>query len=102
MPTATVFNSIDLNIVDQWIASSGPKTKPERTRGLCKPRLLITKNNKKTVPRNVRIPTNESGLTSEVLMISGIVPHEIANKLIKKYALSLEFKLTVVLVLSSC
>tara|TARA_A200000159_G_scaffold81272_1_gene75160 strand:- start:548 stop:661 length:114 start_codon:yes stop_codon:yes gene_type:complete len=36
------------------------------------------------VPRKVLIPTKESGLTSEVLIISGIVPHEIANKLIKK------------------
>ena len=30
------------------------------------------------------MPTKERGLTSEVLIISGIVPHEIANKLIKK------------------
>ena len=46
--------------------------------------LKITKNNKNKAPRKVLIPTKDRELTSEVLIISGMVPHEIANKLIKK------------------
>ena len=84
MPTATVLSSIDLNIVDQWIASIGPSIKPERTNSFLIPPLVITKKNKNIVPRKVLMPTKERELTSEVLIISGIVPHEIANKLIKK------------------
>ena len=38
---------------------------------------------------------------SDVLIIRGIVPQEIAKRLIKKYALSFRFKLTAVLVLSN-
>ena len=84
MPTATVLSSIDLNIVDQWIASSGPRIKPERTNSFFIPPLVITKKNRNIVPRKVLMPTKDRELTSEVLIISGIVPHEIANKLIKK------------------
>ncbi len=84
MPTATVLSSIDLNIVDQWIASNGPRIIPERTNSFLIPPLVITKKNKNIVPRKVLMPTKERELTSEVLIISGIVPHEIANKLIKK------------------
>jgi len=47
------------------------------------------------------MPTSESGLMLDVLIIRGIVPQEMAKRLIKKYALSFRFKLTVVLVLSS-
>ena len=53
-------------------------------RSFCKPPLVITKKNKNKAPRKVLIPTKDRELTSEVLIISGIVPHEMANKLIKK------------------
>jgi len=62
---------------------------------------LKTNNNRKIDPRNVLMPTSESGLISDVLIIRGIVPQEIAKRLIKKYALSFRFKLTAVLFLSN-
>ena len=65
------------------------------------PLFLRTNNKRKIDPRNVLIPTSESGLISDVLIIRGIVPQEIAKRLIKKYALSFRFKLTAVLVLSN-
>ena len=66
------------------------------------PRCLKTNSNKKMDPRNVLIPTNERGLIFDVLMIKGIVPQQMAKRLIKKYALSFRFKFTVVLVLNNC
>ena len=75
---------MDLNIVDQWIANKGPKTNPELNNLLFIPLCLRTKNKRKIDPRNVLIPTNESGLIFDVLIIRGIVPQEIAKKLIKK------------------
>ena len=65
------------------------------------PLFFRTNSNKKIDPRNVLMPTSESGLMLDVLIIRGIVPQEMAKRLIKKYALSFRFKLTVVLVLSS-
>ena len=92
---------MDLNIVDQWIANKGPKTNPELNNLLVIPFCLRTNNKRKIDPRNVLMPTSESGLMLDVLIIRGIVPQEMAKRLIKKYALSFRFKLTVVLVLSS-
>ena len=46
--------------------------------------LRNTKNNKNKAPRNVRIPTSDIELTSEVLIIKGIDPQQIAKKLIKR------------------
>ena len=84
IPTATLLSSIDLNIVDQWIANKGPKTKPELNSSWVMPRCLKTNSNKKMDPRNVLIPTNERGLIFDVLMIKGIVPQQMAKRLIKK------------------
>ena len=84
IPTATLLSSIDLNIVDQWIANKGPKTKPELNSFWVMPRCLKTNSNKKIDPRNVLIPTNERGLIFDVLMIKGIVPQQMAKRLIKK------------------
>ena len=84
IPTATLLSSIDLNIVDQWIANKGPKTKPELNSLWVMPRCLNTNSNKKMDPRNVLIPTNERGLIFDVLMIKGIVPQQMAKRLIKK------------------
>ena len=84
IPTATLLSSIDLNIVDQWIASKGPKTKPEFNNFWVMPLCFKTKSNKKIDPRNVLIPTSERGLIFDVLMIKGIVPQQIAKRLIKK------------------
>ena len=84
IPTATLLSSIDLNIVDQWIANKGPKTKPELSNFWVMPRCLKTNSNKKIDPRNVLIPTSERGLIFDVLMIKGIVPQQMAKRLIKK------------------
>ena len=75
---------MDLNIVDQWIANKGPNTNPELNNFLVIPLFLRTNNKRKIDPRNVLIPTSESGLISDVLIIRGIVPQEIAKRLIKK------------------
>ena len=75
---------MDLNIVDQWIANKGPKTNPELNNFLVIPLCLRTNNKRKIDPKNVLIPTSESGLISDVLIIRGIVPQEIAKRLIKK------------------
>ena len=40
--------------------------------------------NKKIDPKNVLIPTRESELMFDVLIINGIVPQEIAKRLIKR------------------
>jgi len=37
---------------------------------------------RKNVPRNVRIPTRDIEVISDVRIINGIVPQEIANKII--------------------
>ena len=84
MPTATLLSSIDLNIVDQWIANKGPKTNPELNNCLVMPLCFRTNNNKNSDPKNVLIPTSESELIFEVLIIRGIVPQETAKRLIKK------------------
>ena len=39
---------------------------------------------KKVDPKNVLIPTSDSWLMFDVLIINGIVPQEIAKKLIRK------------------
>ena len=75
---------MDLNIVDQWIANKGPKTNPELNNFLTKPLFLRTNTKRKIDPRNVLIPTSESELISDVLIIRGIVPQEIAKRLIRK------------------
>ena len=84
MPTATLLSSIDLNIVDQWIANKGPNTNPELSSFLVIPLFFRTNINKKIDPKNVLIPTSERELMFEVLIIRGIVPQEIAKRLIKK------------------
>ena len=84
MPTATLLSSIDLNIVDQWIANKGPNTNPELSNCLVIPLFFRTNINNKIDPKNVLIPTSERELMFEVLIIRGIVPQEIAKRLIKK------------------
>ena len=79
-----MFNSIDLNIVDQWIAKRGPKNIPEYKSSLVNSLLRNIKISKNKVPKNVRIPTSDIELTSEVLIIKGIDPQQIAKKLIKR------------------
>ena len=79
-----MFNSIDLNIVDQWIAKRGPKNIPEYKSSLVNSLLRNIKISKNKVPKNVRIPTSDIELTSEVLIIKGIDPQQIAKKLINK------------------
>ena len=59
-------------------------TNPELNNFLVIPLFLRTNNKRKIDPRNVLIPTSESGLISDVLIIRGIVPQEIAKRLIKK------------------
>jgi len=48
------------------------------------PLFFRTNINKKIDPQNVLIPTSERELMFEVLIIRGIVPQEIAKRLIKK------------------
>jgi hypothetical protein len=48
------------------------------------PLFFRTNINKKIDPKNVLIPTSERELMFEVLIIRGIVPQEIAKRLIKK------------------
>jgi len=43
---------------------------------------LINRVARKNVPRNVRIPTRDIEVISDVRIINGIVPQEIANKII--------------------
>lgn len=99
IPIATEFNSIDRNIVDQWIANSGPKINPDKKSSLLT-LLSLNKNAKRKIePKKVLIPTRDNELTPEVLIINGIVPQETASKPIKRYALVLMLKIIVVLVL---
>ena len=79
-----MFNSIDLNIVDQWIAKRGPKNIPEYKSSLVNSLFRNTKISKNIAPRKVRIPTKDIELTSEVLIIKGIEPQQTAKKLIKR------------------
>ena len=97
-----MFSSIDLNIVDQWIAKRGPKNKPEYKSSLLNSLLRNTKIKRNKAPRNVRMPTRDIELTSEVLIIKGIDPQQIAKKLIKRYALSFVFKLIAGLAWRNC
>ena len=76
------FNSIDSNIVTQWIARSGPKINPGLMSSLILKSFLINKTAKKSVPKNVRIPTSDIEAISDVLIINGIVPQEIVNIII--------------------
>ena len=48
------------------------------------PFFFRTNNNNKIDPKNVLMPTSERELIFEVLIIRGIVPQEIAKRLIKK------------------
>ena len=48
------------------------------------------------------MPTRDIELTSEVLIIKGIDPQQIAKKLIKRYALSFVFKLIAGLAWRNC
>ena len=99
IPIATEFNSIDRNIVDQWIANSGPKTNPDKKSSLLTLLSLNRNAKRKMEPKKVLIPTRDNELTPEVLIINGMVPQETARKPIKRYALVLMFKIIVVLVL---
>ena len=48
------------------------------------PFFLRTNISKKIDPKNVLIPTSDSGLMFDVLIINGIVPQEMAKKLTRK------------------
>jgi len=84
IPMATEFNSIDRNIVDQWIANNGPKINPDKKSSLLILLSLIRNANRKIEPKKVLIPTRDNELTPEVLIINGIVPQETASKPIKR------------------
>ena len=79
IPTAIEFNSIDSNIVTQWIAKRGPRINPGLSNSFRLKSFLITKVDKNSVPKKVLIPTSPMEEISEVLIINGIVPQEIAN-----------------------
>jgi hypothetical protein len=66
------------------MAKRGPKNIPEYKSSLVNSLFRNTKISKNKAPRNVRIPTRDIELTSEVLIIKGIEPQQIAKKLIKR------------------
>jgi hypothetical protein len=66
------------------MAKRGPKNIPEYKSSLVISLFRNTKISKNKAPRNVRIPTKDIELTSEVLIIKGIEPQQIAKKLIQK------------------
>ena len=65
------------------MARSGPKINPGLISSFILRFFLINKAARKNVPRNVRIPTRDIEVISDVRIINGIVPQEIANKIIK-------------------
>mgnify|MGYP001215374687 FL=1 len=66
------------------MAKRGPKNIPEYKSSLVISLFRNTKISKNKAPRKVRIPTKDIELTSEVLIIKGIEPQQIAKKLIKR------------------
>ena len=66
------------------MAKRGPKNIPEYKSSLLNSLFCNTKISKNKAPRNVRIPTRDIELTSEVLIIKGIEPQQTAKKLIKR------------------
>ncbi len=66
------------------MAKRGPKNIPEYKSSLVNSLFRNTKISKNKAPRNVRIPTRDIELTSEVLIIKGIEPQQTAKKLIKR------------------
>ena len=66
------------------MAKRGPKNIPEYKSSLVNSLFRNTKISKNKAPRNVRIPTRDIELTSEVLIIKGIEPQLTAKKLIKR------------------
>ena len=66
------------------MAQRGPKNIPEYNSSLVNSLFRNTKISKNKAPRNVRIPTRDIELTSEVLIIKGIEPQQTAKKLIKR------------------
>ena len=66
------------------MAKRGPKNIPEYKSSLVNSLFRNTKISKNNAPRNVRIPTRDIELTSEVLIIKGIEPQQTAKKLIKR------------------
>ena len=66
------------------MAKRGPKNIPEYKSSLDISLFRNTKISKNKAPRKVRIPTKDIELTSEVLIIKGIEPQQIAKKLIKR------------------
>ena len=66
------------------MAKRGPKNIPEYKSSLVNSLFRNTKISKNIAPRKVRIPTKDIELTSEVLIIKGIEPQQIAKKLIKR------------------
>ena len=84
IPIATEFNSIDRNIVDQWIANSGPKINPDKKSSLLTLLSLDRNTKRKIEPKKVLIPTRDNELTPEVLIINGMVPQETERKPIKR------------------
>ena len=82
IPIAIEFSSIDSNIVTQWIAKSGPKINPGFNKDLKLNPFLAIKRLRNILPKKVLIPTRDIEEISEVLIINGIVPQEIANKII--------------------
>ena len=66
------------------MAKRGPKNIPEYKSSLVNSLFRNTKISKNKAPRNVRIPTRDIELMSEVLIIKGIEPQQTAKKLIKR------------------
>ena len=66
------------------MAKRGPKNIPEYKSSLVNSLFRNTKISKNKAPRNVRIPTSDIELMSEVLIIKGIEPQQTAKKLIKR------------------
>jgi hypothetical protein len=64
------------------MARSGPKINPGLISSFILRFFLINRVARKNVPRNVRIPTRDIEVISDVRIINGIVPQEIANKII--------------------
>ena len=64
--------------------SKGPSKIPEYSKSFVICLVLRTNINKKIVPRKVLMPTNDIELTSDVLIIKGIDPQQIANKLMRR------------------
>jgi hypothetical protein len=84
IPTAIELSSIDSNMVTQWIARRGPSIVPGSIKSLNLKPFLMMKVLRKMLPKRVLMPTRESEVISDVRIINGIVPQEIASTIIPK------------------